>query len=174
MVIGVNARLVKRGARCLLAASFAMVVNTACSHAPRNEPAQRAAPREHEAVASLANEHVVVRIHAADGTIYVTSRFAVTDSMVVIEEILRGEKYYPEMNEPHLYQKPAPVKQPPLDVDLPVRMPIRNVTRIEGWKDPHPGWAGVGAGALIGAVLVIGVVILVIEAMADDVDLPLD
>jgi hypothetical protein len=139
----------------LLVVALAMVVNSACSHAPREETAKE--PSSAQGTLLLhQNEHVVVRIHTADGTIYVTSRYAVTDSFVVVSEILRGEKYYPELTEPHLYGKPDPVKQPAEDVILPVEIPSDQLVRVERWEEKHPTRTGIASGVLIFVVVIGG------------------
>jgi hypothetical protein len=152
---GMGRASVRRGARCLLLAAFAMVLE-GCAQGPRDEIAAEPSPGAGGVLLPHEREHVVVRIHTTDGTIFVTSRYAVTDSLVVIEEILRGEKYYPEMNEPHLHGKPGPVPQPPENTILPVRIPIDRVARMERWEEEHPTRTGIASGVVVFVVVIGG------------------
>ena len=108
----------------MLAAALAMVIETSCSQAP--------AP-------NTTGEHkdVVTKIHTVDGMLYVTSRYVVTDSYVVIRELLRDDRYYPNTAEPHLFHKPEGFKKPPADTTLPLRIPIDQVQSIEPWNASH-------------------------------------
>lgn len=130
----------------LLVASIAMLMQSACSNSP--PPAT-----------STESGKVITKIHTRDGTLYVTSRYAVTDSFVVIEELLRDRKYYPD-EAPHLYNHPEAVKAPPANLDFPVMLPLRQVDRIEPWKDSHKTSNGVLAGFGIGLLIFVGVLIL--------------
>ena len=133
------------GTDALLAAAFAMVVETACSSAP--------APQAQ----AESSGQVVTKIHTIDGTLYVTNHYTVTDSTVVIEEVLRGKQYYPDSDEPHLYNHPDTGKEPPADIKTPIVIPVKQVDRIEPWRQPHKTYDRL----LIGVALVVGVVIAV-------------
>jgi hypothetical protein len=132
-----------------------VAVQPACSNAPPPSPAQTEPGK------------VITKIHTRDGTLYVTSRYAVTDSFVVIEEILRGEKYYPDPGEAHLYNKPEAVKQPAKDLVLPLRIPANQVEFMEPWKASHKTRNGL----IIGGVIVGGLVAALIIT-ADSVTNP--
>lgn len=108
----------------MLIAAFAMVIETACSQAP--------AP-------NTTGEHrdVVTKIHTVDGTLYVTSNYVVTESGVVIRELLRDDRYYPNSDEPHLFHEFEAMKRPPADVMAPVRIPADQVKSIEPWSGTH-------------------------------------
>lgn len=133
------------GARVLLLAALSTLMQPACSHAPSPQDPEPTGP-------------VVTKIHTTDGTLFVTSRYAVTDSFVVLEEILRDKKYYPDATEPHLYQKPGATKEPAGGLDLPVLIPIKQVESIEPWRAPHKTRDGVLIG--IGLVIVAGIVVM--------------
>src|SRR5678816_417062 len=108
----------------MLIAALAMVIETACSQAP--------AP-------NTTGEHkdVVTKITTVDGTLYVTSRYAVTETHVVIRELLRDDRYYPNPDEPHLFHAPEAMKKPPADVTVPMRIPMDQVQSIEPWQPKH-------------------------------------
>jgi hypothetical protein len=108
----------------MLAAALFMVIETACSQAP--------APN-----ATGEHKDVVTKIHTVDGMLYVTSRYVVTDTYVVIRELLRDDRYYSKPDEPHLFHKPEEFKKPPADIDLPVRIAADQVQSIESWNAPH-------------------------------------
>ncbi|HKW15131.1 MAG TPA: hypothetical protein VJS69_11650, partial [Candidatus Krumholzibacteria bacterium] len=84
----------------LLIAALAMIFETSCSQAP---PPSTSA-EIHDTAKNYQSKHAVARFHLADGTTYATSSYAVTDSFVVIKEILRDSKYYSPTSE-HLYDK---------------------------------------------------------------------
>ncbi len=108
----------------LLVAALAMVIETACSQAP--------AP-------NTTGEHkdVVTKIHTVDGTLYVTSNYVVTESGVVIRELLLDDRYYSTPGEPHLFHKPEAFKKPPPGVTAPVRLSADKVRSIEAWNGSH-------------------------------------
>src|SRR5262245_43095778 len=108
----------------LLIAAFVMVIQTACSQAP--------AP-------NTTGEHknVVTKIQTVDGMLYVTDRYAVTETHVVIRELLRDDKYYPKPDEPHLFHTPETMKKPGADVEVPIRIPIAQVQSIEPFAPKH-------------------------------------
>ncbi len=108
----------------MLVAALAMVIETACSQAP--------AP-------NTTGEHkdVVVKIHTTDGTLYVTDRYAVTETHVVIRDLLTDDRYYPKPDEPHLFHTPQAMKKPAADVTAPVRIPMDQVQSIEPWQPKH-------------------------------------
>lgn len=138
-----------RRAKLLLFAALAMVIEPACSNSP--PPGTSPEPGK-----------VITKVHTTDGTLYVTSRYAVTDSFVVIEEILRGEKYYPDPSEAHLYKKPEATKQPAKDLVLPLRIPAKQVELIEPWKAAHHTRDGI----IVGAVILGGLVAALVMAAA--------
>jgi hypothetical protein len=104
---------IRCGALALLVATLAMLFETSCSQAP--------AP-------NTTGEHagVVTKIYTLDGTLYVASRYVVTDTHVVIRALIRDDRYYPKANDPLL-------KKPPADVSLPLRIPADQVQSIEPW-----------------------------------------
>ena len=108
----------------MLIAALAMVIETACSQAP--------AP-------NTTGEHkdVVTKIHTTDGMLYVTDRYAVTETHVVIRELLTDDRYYPTSDEPHLFHKPDQFKRPAADITLPVRIPAAQVLSIEPFNAKH-------------------------------------
>ena len=128
----------------MLVASLAIVIEAGCSSAPA--PATRHAESP---------DRILSKIYTKDNTLYVTSRFAVTDSFVVIQELIRDRKYYPYENEPHLYNHEESYKMPPANLDLPVMIQNNQVTRIEPWKESHEtrngAWFAVG---MVGVVVV--------------------
>jgi hypothetical protein len=138
----------------MLAAALTMVVETACSQAP--------APSQSPEPSGL----VITKIHTTDGTLFVTSRYAVTHSFVVIDEILRDNKYYPDPTDPHLYQKPEATKAPAGGLDLPVMIPLKQVKSIEPWRAPHKTRDGVLIG--IGLVVAVGIAAMVAFAASFD------
>jgi hypothetical protein len=96
----------------------------------------------------------------------VTSRYAVTDSVVVIDEILRGKGFYPDADEPHLYQPATVVKEPPIDLVPPVMIPLERVSRIEPARRttaPQGGGGGAFAG---GAIVGIAATLVLLVAFA--------
>ena len=119
-------------ARLLLVAAAIFVCETSCSHAPSPD-------------SSSAPEQGIARILTRDGTLYVSSCYAVQDSVVVIEEILRDRKYYPDDNEPHLYQRPEPVRQPPADIEPPVVLSLSEIDSIEPWQTSNKTSHGIAA-----------------------------
>jgi len=122
----------------MLAAALFMVIETACSQAP--------AP-------NTTGEHkdVVTKIHTTDGMLYVTDRYAVTETHVVIRELLRDDRYYAPPDEPHLFHKQDAFKRPPADIMLPVRIPADQVQSIEPFNASHSTRNGllVAAGAAL-------------------------
>jgi hypothetical protein len=133
----------------MLAASLAMVIETACSHAPA--PATTPAEK---------NEKILTKIYTTDNTLYVTSRYAVTDSFVVIHELIRDQRYYPYEHQAHLYEHDEPYTMPKAGLDLPVMIPVSQVKRIEPWTESHETRDGVLAGAGIFVGLIVGVLML--------------
>jgi hypothetical protein len=122
----------------LLIAALAMVIETACSQAP--------AP-------NTTGEHkdVVTKINTVDGTLYVTSNYVVTESGVVIRELLRDDRYYSNPDQPHVFHKPEAINKPPADITLPLRIPADQVQSIESWNASHTTRNGllVAAGAVL-------------------------
>jgi hypothetical protein len=129
----------------MVTALAAMVIEMACSQAP----APQSRPES--------PERILTKIYAVDGTLYVSSRYALTDSFVVIQELLRDRAYYPYEGEAHLYNHPEPVKMPSANLDLPVMLPLKQVKRIEPWKESHETRNGVLGG--------VGVVVIVVAAL---------
>src|SRR5512139_2380813 len=118
-----TAHIEKRwSARLLLLAATTMVLQPACSHAP--PPGSHVDPRDYE------GGGVVVRFHT-DTVTYVTSSYAVTDSSVVIRNILRDAKYYNPLEEELHEQPPAP---PATDVALPVEVPMKSIRYMDRWE----------------------------------------
>jgi hypothetical protein len=152
-----NSGVTRAGRRLLLVAASAMVLNTACSHAPGPGSAPEPAP--------ASPGRIMARVYTTDGTLYVTSRYNVTDSCVVIEEILRGDEFYADPNEAHLYQKPDSAKEPPADLTPPVSIPLDQVRRIEpalvasSAKEGQSGW-------LLPAGLILGIALTLVSVIA--------
>lgn len=108
-------------------------------------------------LAVYAAEKVVARVHMADGTIIPTSHYEVNDSVVVINNVLRGDKYFPEAQEPRLYGKTGDVKTLPENVILPLTLPVADLVTVDQWQDPHTTEKGIKS-----AVLVFGSVALAV------------
>lgn len=136
-----NARWISCGARALLMAALAMVLETSCSHAP-----PRFDPREYE------GQDVVVRFHATDGTTYVTSRYAVTDSSVVITQVLRDPKYY-FPSEAKLYKQT--LTPPPGDLVLPFELNLSKIDTMDRWEP-----RSAGKDLAIGGVMLAGIIVV--------------
>ena len=100
-------------------------------------------------LAVYAAEQVVARIHRFDGTIITTSHYEVNDSVVVINNVLRGDKYFPEAQEPRLYGKTGDVKTLPENVTLPLTLPVADLATVDQWQDPHPTEKGFKSAVLI-------------------------
>jgi hypothetical protein len=147
------------GARALLIAALAMVIDTACSQAP--PPSANA--DVHDTARNFQSKHAVARFHLVDGTTYATSSYAVADSFVVIKEILRDAKYYGPTSE-HLYGK-SDVTPPPKTVAPPVKIPMRQISSVEQWQstvvsnDSKKGLLIVG-GIVVGLVAALVIVIV--------------
>lgn len=133
----------------MLAASLAMVLETACSHAPAPTTRPAEAPKK-----------IITKIYTTDSTMYVTSSYAVTDSFVVINDVLRDKKFYPDPEKPHLYNHPDPVNQPPSSIDLPVKLRMDQVKKMELWEESHATRNGALIGAGLFAFLFVGVLVL--------------
>jgi len=95
-----------------------------------------------------------------DHTLYIASRYAVTDSFVVIQELVRDRKYYPYESDPHLYNHPPDYKMPPANLDLPIMIPLKQVYAIGPWQESHETRNGVFAAVLIVAGLVVALVVV--------------
>lgn len=109
-------------------------------------------PRDYE------GEGVVVRFHTTAGITYVTSSYAVTDSSLVIRNILRDSKYY-DPNEADLHEEtPTP---PPTDIVLPVEVPMRNIRYMDRWEP-----LAISENKTKGTLLVVGIVAGFVAAMA--------
>jgi hypothetical protein len=149
-------RWTRIGARVLLVAALAMVLETACSQAPPPNPSAEV----HDTAKHFESKHAAARFHLVDGTTYVTSNYAVEDSFVVINQILRDPKYY----EPTSYDKPHSTP-PPANVTVPVRIPMREISSVEKWEpvvlsnDSKKGLFIVG-GILVGLVAALAIVII--------------
>ena len=113
---------------------------------PREATGSEVGPR----VAVYAAEKVTARIHTADGTIIPTSRYALVDSTVVINNVLRGDQYFPEM-QPRLNDAQVTVKQLPKGVTLPLRVPLSEVATVDRWQDPQTGRKGIVTGLWVAA-----------------------
>ena len=146
-----NAHSRKRLPACmLLLAAMSMVLQAACSHAPH--PGPNINPRDYE------GEGVVVRFHTTDNITYVTSSYAVTDSSIVIRNILRDTKYYNplemELNEP------APTA-PAAGIALPIDLPIKNIRYMDRWEP-----IAISENKTKGTLVVVGIVAGFVAAMA--------
>lgn len=106
----------------LLLAAMSMVLQPACSRAPA--PGSTIDPRDYE------GEGVIVRFHT-DTTTYVTSSYAVTDSSVVIRNILRDTKYYNPLEKELHEQPPTP---PPTGAALPIEVPMKSIRYMDRWE----------------------------------------
>jgi hypothetical protein len=114
-------------------------------------------------LAVYAAEKVVARIHTTDGTIIPTSHYALVDSVIVISDVLRDRKYFPEDNQPRVHGiASAPVKKLPPDLNLPLTVPVTQVSTVDQWQDPHKTRKGIVTG-----VVVVAAVALVAWFMSD-------
>jgi hypothetical protein len=102
-----------------------------------------------------------------DNTLYIASRYAVTDSFVVIQELIRDRKYYPYEEETHLYNHPESYKMPPANLDIPVMIPLKQVRGIGPWKESHETRNGVLAGVVILGGLIAALMIAWAHAFGD-------
>lgn len=100
-------------------------------------------------LAVFAAEKVVARIHRVDGAIITTSHYEVNDSVVVINNVLLGDKYFPEAQEPRLYGKTGDVKTLPENVTLPLTLPVADLATVDQWQDPHATEKGLKSAVLI-------------------------
>lgn len=135
---------------------MATVFETSCSHAP--PPDVRLEARNHE------GKDVVVRFHSTDGITYVTSSYAVTDSSIVMRNILREPKYYAP-TEAKLYDQtltPAPE-----DITLPVEVSMTSIKSMDTWQ-PRSAAKDVGLGVLVIIGLTVVAVIVVMETASFD------
>ncbi len=148
----------RRYAGVLLAVAFAMVIETSCSHAPT--PSTKSAEPEPR---SLTN------IYTADNTLYIASRYAVTDSFVVIQELVRDTKYYPYQYRSHYYNQSPKYRVPPANTDLPIMLPLKQVQSIGPWQESHETRNGVLAAVVIvaGLAAALAIVISQIELGGD-------
>ena len=146
-------RLVRPGARMLLVAALAMLVETSCSHSP--PPDVRLEARTHEGT------NAVVRFHTDDHITYVTSSYAVTDSSVVIRNILREPRYYAPA-EAKLYDQT--LTPAPRDVTLPFELPLTRITSVDTWQ-PRSVGKDVGVAALVIVGIVAVALVTVLELM---------
>jgi hypothetical protein len=146
--------------RLLLAAALVMVIEMACSHAP----APSTNPEVHDTAKSFKSTGGVARFHLVDGTTYATNDFTVSDTLVVINVILRDSKYYGPTSE-HFYGK-SDVAAPPANVQAPVRIPMRDIRAVEKWEervvsnDSKKGWLITGA---VLALLVAALVVVIVQ-----------
>lgn len=131
-----------------------MVIETSCSQAPP--------PPTTAEIDEFAGKDVVVRFHTTDGVTYATSRYAVTDSFVVIMEILRDSKYY-QPTSAKLYGK-ADVQPPAKDVTVPVRILIGEIKAVENWE-ARSAATDVGAGLAIFVVIIAVAVLTLISQL---------
>ena len=123
----------------MLVAALAMLIEMACSQAPPP---------------NTTGEHkdVVTKIQTVDGTLYVTDRYTVTETHVVIRELLTDDRYYSNPDEPHLFHTPEAMKKPAADIAMPVRIPMDQVQSIEPFAPKH---------TTRNALLIVGGVVLV-------------
>ena len=142
----------------LLIASLAMIFETSCSQAPAPSPN----PEVHDTAKNYQSKHAVARFHLVDGTTYATSSYAVTDSFVVIKEILRDSKYYGPSSE-HWHGE-SDVTPPPPGVIAPVKIPMSEVQSVDKWEplvvsnNSKKGWlitVAILAGLVAGLVIAI-------------------
>jgi hypothetical protein len=136
------------GAHVLLLASFLMVIQTACSHAPQPAPLD---PRNYP------GDGVVVRFHTTDGVTYVTSSYAVTDSSIVIREILRDPKYYVPFDAKLFDQT---LHAPPKDLALPTDLPMSRIQFMDRWEA-----RSVSRDVTEGTLIVVGIVTAAVVAL---------
>jgi hypothetical protein len=147
-------RRTKRGARTLLVASFIMVLEMACSHAPP-PPDPRIESRNHE------GKGVVVRFHTTDRVTFVTSSYTTTDSSVVINQVLRHTKYYAP-KEAKLYEQT--LTAPSRDLVFPVEIRFDEIKSMDTWE-PRSVSADVAKGMAGMVVIVAAMVIAAIVAV---------
>lgn len=144
----------------LLIASLAMTIETSCSQAPAPSPN----PEVHDTAKHYQSKHAAARFHLVDGTTYATSNYAVTDSFVVINVILRDPKYYGSTGE-HVYGDSV-VTPPPASVTAPVKIPMSEIRSVDQWEpvvlsnNSKRGWIITGA---VLAGLVAGLVIAIVQ-----------
>jgi len=144
------------GARVLLGTSFVMVIVTSCS----NSPPPSTHPDIHTNAETFRSEGGVARFHLTNGTTYATNNYSVSDSLVVINVILRDSKYYGPTGE-HLYDQPD-VTPPPASVKPPVTILMSEIRTVERWEprdvshDSKKGWFIVGGvvTALVAALVI--------------------
>jgi hypothetical protein len=140
----------------LLVAALAMVLETACSQAPPPNPDAEV----HNTAKHFQSKHTAALFHLVNGTTYATSNYAVQDSFVVINQILRDSKYY----EPTSYDK-ANATPPPANATVPVKIPMREIASVEKWEpvvlsnDSKKGLFIVG-GILVGLIAALAIVII--------------
>ncbi len=122
-----------------------------------NATGEEVAPR----IAVYASEKAIARLHTVDGTVIPTSHYTVVDSVIVISDVLRGDKYFPEENQPRVHGIPSPsVKTLPPDMHLPLTIPVAQVSTVDQWQDPHSGRNGI-----VPALLIFGAAGLVLAAL---------
>jgi hypothetical protein len=143
----------------LIVAAMAMIIETSWSHAPPRRDVRLEAKQYQE-------QNVVVRFHTTDGITYVTSSYAVTDSSIVVRNILRETKYYAP-TEAELYNQlltPAPE-----DILLPAELPITRIKSMDQWQ-PRSAGRDVGEGMLV----IVGIVAVAIIVVLHNVRLGAD
>ena len=151
----------KWGARALLVAAFMMLIETACSQSP--PPSTSPQPQSvKEGLAAYEGKGVVVRFHTTEGVTYVTTKFASTDSSVVINEILRDPQYFSAF-EAQLYGKEE-LTPPPADVKAPVEIPMRDIYRMDRWE-PRSVSSDSTKGMLIVSAIIVGLVVGLVVAI---------
>jgi hypothetical protein len=136
------------GAHFLLMAALTMVLETSCSH----QPQRPTTPEMKAAIDATAGKNVVLRFHTTEGTTYATSQYAVTDSFVVINEILRDPKYY-QAKEARLYGK-SNLRPPSREVILPVKLPISEIYAMDKWEPRSVEKDMVSGGLIVAGLLV--------------------
>ena len=135
------------GARCLLVACAMLLIETACSHAP--PPPTRAEIQTYEGTGT------VVRFHTISGTTLVTSRYATTDSTIVIDSILRDPKYY-RPTEAKLHEQE--LKPPPKETAFPLEVPLTQIKFIEKWE-PRSVKADMAIGGAVVIVVIVAIAV---------------
>lgn len=144
-----NPRAIKWRASVLLTAAVALVIEASCSGAPPPPPVPEPTSSPSEIRTRLVlykQDNAVVRIHMDDGTIIPTAWYSLDDSTLVIEQVLRGTSYVPELNQAHLFSH-SHAKALPDDVAFPLRIPLAHVVALQRWNQPassNPTGAEVG------------------------------
>ena len=128
-----------------------MIIETSCSHAPHSGGPWQPSPTPRDHIAMYEGKDTVVIFRTSGGTTFATSHYALMDSIVVINNVLRDSKYYRPTGA-RLYDHQASTP-PPKDMIFPAEVPVDQIYAAEKWE-----LRSAGADLAIGLLIVGGLI----------------